>query len=387
MKDSILNGTGNSRFLKSAIPDGTSWAAALAMLRGGSFPIDLNGINSAGFQQMGTPLNKVNLLRDITAQTLGLTGDAVPDDLFDILAHAGDLHVWKKAITSSGKTTISYPVSTDPNAYQEGNNAKPAGYKLGDVVSKYLISTADARDGIKVDSVSVSVSDAGALSTTTLDSLQIQSVSSAYVSQIQAFVRGKNIMIHDYGVIYGNASYLAGVFYIPEDAVITYITNGISKGYPHNNCYVVSKAQKITGYAAIPANTTIEYRGCLGDRPRMQMVSYVGTGTYGADNPCSLTFDFAPKFIFMLARYRPDIASDGLVYFPFDIGTSGGCLILPEFLTQSDYTQYFGFWYGDYSRVSYAKLDGEKTILWYNTRAAATQANVSGYTYYAIAFA
>lgn len=33
MIDSVLKGTGNSRFLKSAVPAGTSWADALAMLR------------------------------------------------------------------------------------------------------------------------------------------------------------------------------------------------------------------------------------------------------------------------------------------------------------------------------------------------------------------
>ena len=35
----------------------------------------------------------------------------------------------------------------------------------------------------------------------------------------------------------------------------------------------------------------------LGTKARIQTGSYVGTGTYGADNPCSLTFDFVPKFL------------------------------------------------------------------------------------------
>lgn len=32
---------------------------------------------------------------------------------------------------------------------------------------------------------------------------------------------------------------------------------------------------------------------------RIQTGSYVGTGTYGASNPCSLTFNFIPQFIFV----------------------------------------------------------------------------------------
>ena len=35
----------------------------------------------------------------------------------------------------------------------------------------------------------------------------------------------------------------------------------------------------------------------LKDNARIQAGSYVGTGTYGADNPCTLTFDFSPKVI------------------------------------------------------------------------------------------
>ena len=33
---------------------------------------------------------------------------------------------------------------------------------------------------------------------------------------------------------------------------------------------------------------------------KIQTGSYVGTGTYGASNPCSLTFDFVPEFVIVL---------------------------------------------------------------------------------------
>ena len=86
MIDSVLKGTGNSRFLKSAVPAGTSWADALAMLQAGTFPIDLNGINTEGFQQVGTPLNKANLLKDATAAQIGLPPSTTPDEMFQALA-------------------------------------------------------------------------------------------------------------------------------------------------------------------------------------------------------------------------------------------------------------------------------------------------------------
>lgn len=82
MKDFIQRGSGDSRFLKSSLPPETSWAQALALLRAGEFPIDLAGMNPAGWLQLGTLLSKANLLRDETAEDLGLTAEAVPDDAF-----------------------------------------------------------------------------------------------------------------------------------------------------------------------------------------------------------------------------------------------------------------------------------------------------------------
>lgn len=37
----------------------------------------------------------------------------------------------------------------------------------------------------------------------------------------------------------------------------------------------------------------------LGTKARIQTGSYVGTGTYGASNPCSLTFDSTPKILWL----------------------------------------------------------------------------------------
>ena len=89
MQDSIIKGTGNSRYLKSVAafltqyPTYADFAAALAA---GTLPVELNGINEEGFQQLGTALNKENLLKDTTAALYGLGTDAVPDDVFARIA-------------------------------------------------------------------------------------------------------------------------------------------------------------------------------------------------------------------------------------------------------------------------------------------------------------
>ena len=86
MQDGIMKGTGNSRYLKSIAdfltqyPTYQEFAAALAA---GTLPVDLNGINETGWEQLGTALNKANLLSDETAALFpGLPENPMPNDVF-----------------------------------------------------------------------------------------------------------------------------------------------------------------------------------------------------------------------------------------------------------------------------------------------------------------
>lgn len=86
MKDLVTNGNGNSRFLRSAIPAGTTWEEALALFRAGQFPIDLNGLNQAGISQAGSAYSKANVLPDALCNSLGITSStAEPKDAWNAL--------------------------------------------------------------------------------------------------------------------------------------------------------------------------------------------------------------------------------------------------------------------------------------------------------------
>lgn len=86
MNDMITKGTGNSRFLKSSIAADITFQDFVDMLRAGALPIDLNGLNNAGINQQGTPLNTATLLPNATAQKFGLPNTAYPKDALDALA-------------------------------------------------------------------------------------------------------------------------------------------------------------------------------------------------------------------------------------------------------------------------------------------------------------
>lgn len=149
MIDSVLKGTGNSRFLKSAVPAGTSWADALAMLQAGTFPIDFNGINTEGFQQVGTPLNKANLLKDATAAQIGLPPTATPDDAFKILA--GILGI-TYVLASSGATVTAQSGSDTKTVVAASNGiATFKGLPYGDWTFSVTISGAVKNKKVAID--------------------------------------------------------------------------------------------------------------------------------------------------------------------------------------------------------------------------------------------
>lgn len=484
MIDSVLKGTGNSRFLKSAVPAGTSWADALAMLQAGTFPIDFNGINAEGFQQVGTPLNKANLLKDATAAQIGLPPSTTPDGMFQALGNTGELHVWRKTITSGtgtyslgamqeglhyikwannsatsdssgtfeygseiavnndgtitgiknpstitikpwdddaskanvfkGKfikmisqvetemsdfkigeiwwipadavmtkdllngesnrwyiaaskrqqvigvpagTTTTYPVSTNPNAYQEGNDAKEAGYTLGEVVtgSFMLEGSYNSSHPTRYNIADTpTVSDDGSLSIPETKQFAGYGLYNNGTA-LQNGIKGKFIQFYldpNYPG-YGQSSFRnSGVVFIPENVVCT--------NYNSSSGVYIDRYQPVTGYAAIPAGTTIEYLGKLGDKARVQVVSYVGTGTYGSEHPTVVNFDFPPKMVI--------IREDNNAYDTFDwiIGM----------------TSVEVHWDGSYN--CFVAVDGTK-LSFYSLCASSNQMNAVGKKYYAVA--
>ena len=93
MQDFVPNGTGNSRYLKSIsdfLAQYPTYEDMVAALVAGTLPVDFNGVNSAGYTQLGTALSKANLLTDATAAAIaaieGATTPATPNEALNALA-------------------------------------------------------------------------------------------------------------------------------------------------------------------------------------------------------------------------------------------------------------------------------------------------------------
>lgn len=429
MQDAIIKGIGNSRYLKTvgeALSLYPTYEDFLQAMIEGTFPVDFNGINKDGWTQLGTLLNKANLLSDTVISTLGLStgADSTPNDAFNVLANIGNVHVWRKTVVTEeeipagyrlvddttnrnnvgdqtvsnalifliGDTTaelkysteitvnengvvnlnsvistnsvpspvtvlngkyiqlrysfgkgpvnldtnkiyyipsdatvtlnsnnngwilvnklqyvdaypavppgthVTYLTSTNRNAYQEGDDAKEAGYVLGDMVSGYLFASAWTGNASNYYySETIKVSDTGTLTQENVKSYTANATNDSWVSNIQSAIRGKFITVS--GEKDNGGSEGTNLVYIPDDAIVSYFENGVSLGYPYNYGFLVNKMQQVTGYPATPAGTTIEYLGVLGDKTSIETGSYVGTGTSGSGNPNTLTFGFEPKFV------------------------------------------------------------------------------------------
>lgn len=303
--------------------------------------------------QEGTPLNKSTLLTDAVASMFGLGTSAVPNDMFNVLTHAGDLHVWKRTIDG----VTDYPVSPNRNAYQEGSDAKPAWYTLGEVQSgNFCISKLnDAFSQITwMIGSAIEVSDDGQVSLVNVDVAQRIGGTSDWLTVSKALI-GK----YAYPLQSGSFFNQNVVYYFPADADTSY---DASSGTQRIN---ISKYQAITGYPAIPAGTTIEYLGQLGDKERIETGSYVGTGTYGSGNPNKLEFDSKPEFLLV---YNPP-ASDNVG----DTGSWHRPLILISGFTGITNT-------GSNAWGSIISDWDQNSVSWYSN-SAENQLNISGSVY------
>ena len=504
MQDAIMKGNGNSRYLKTvgeALSLYPTYEDFMQAMVAGIFPVDFNGINKDGWTQLGTLLNKANLLSDTVISTLGLsTGvNSTPNDAFNVLANIGNVHVWRKTVVTEeeipagymlgpveankvlaqsssnwgnsyaaftvassitvddggnvtmndtsgveiwqgyfdpnkgednllGKfiqfshvsadhissdletgvyfipsnatfirdhssapfytkisacqkvnaypltpagTHITYLTSTNRNAYQEGDDAKEAGYVLGEVVAgKTPISMAYDGRGVVIGST-IQVEENGAISFAPDSGATQYWPNSVDVS----LMKGK--FFHTVGGEgdsdeIGNFSDPNYWVYLPEDAVITR-----ESPVGSSTTIFTTKYQPVTGYPAIPAGITIEYLGVLGDKIRMQIVSYIGTGTSGEATPCSITADFKFKTAEYLGSLRGGSLSPAVTYI------DARDKVLSEAIT-TEFTAYSGFCLDDSQDSFGKKSEDGKTITWYSryNNRQSNQLNEEGVKYY-----
>lgn len=277
-------------------------------------------------------------------------------------------------LTPAG-TTTTYPVSTNPNAYQEWDDAKEAGYTLGDMVTGMFRINAVYNNTTIYYASSVNVADNGAV---TLANQATQGLAAEEDSYNNAKKLAGKFIIADYDHNYCKIP-KGVVLFIPANTTISF-----RQDVPGDEGYGIffDRYQPVTGYAAIPAGTTIEYLGKLGDKARVQVVSYVGTGTYGKDNPCSISVDFPMKAIVFLARISTINGNKQALPYFSNSSYANDVSMVPVGQMPTTYAQFFGLG-SNYGSSNFGRRSQDcKSYYWYSVDSSGSQGNLANGTYY-----
>lgn len=129
-----------------------------------------------------------------------------------------------------------------------------------------------------------------------------------------------------------------------------------------------AKALGLTSEDPTVNEALLEIFNTANSKARIVTGKYVGTGTFGPKNPCSLTFDFTPKILLMHMRgtYAYSDSTHCMVFVwgitnGFDVGTAGD---------RDNNVTYSGntiSWYNTTGNLASApkQLNGSGTTYWY----------------------
>lgn len=252
----------------------------------------------------GTPLHKATLLKDATAALFGLDNTAVPDD---VLAWLGkyNQHWWS---VLHGQAAVRYDEKKTLGTDMQFLYCQPA---------DYASTTVQYADEIEIDQST------GAITLVNPNSIQF------------TYNLSQSVRVNRLKTLYGkyakgipelgdnstatSTDVSSKVFFVPEGASYFAPSDGSTAGFNPQSFYTVT-AQVVNVPAgettfvhsadrnAYPDSGTVDgltytYLGVPFDKsvtaPRLAVGSYMGTGTYGADNPTSLTFEFEPQLLFV----------------------------------------------------------------------------------------
>lgn len=316
---------------------------------------------------------------DSITSMLGIPAPGTINGALNVLANIGNVHVWQRVQT-----------------YADPVPEVPAGYTLGAVETDVLLVS-------KAGETSVSISYSDSISVDANGNVSLASVNTiSYVisewREHYSVLQGKFCQVMD-STSGGITDAGASIFFFPSDAILEY-----AQAANYKLTLTAKKYQSVTGYPytpAIPAgthvdyltstdrnaytagtvgNTTITYLGQLGGGARIEVVSYVGTGTYGVNNPCSITADFKIKAVLYVAEMRDGrLIPGGTSYYDTDSMFSD--ILTTNFIVGKGlYSGEPGFYNIGYGKKS---ADG-KTFYWYSSKDAESQLNYSSSTYFLV---
>ena len=328
-------------------------------------------------EQVEGAYTQQQILSNATAAMFGLGDTAVPDDAFALLGKY-NLHWWRrrtatrvyrydKVVTSQTQTTVSEVASSVPSATLVVNRDVNTG-------SSAVVRNFSYASSIEIDQSTGKVK----LVNPTFSSFTVgysngfRNIEGNYFTNVYenptAVYKGANTVSYGTQKVGGfYYQYLkSGVEVITSEKVFDhytdfgdweYVTSISKETYPENG-YLDGYVYE---YLGIPFDNAV-------NAPKFEKGSYIGTGTYGVSNPCSLTFGFSPSVLIIsgvLKSKSTSISGIGSVIMNISYG-------------------HYGESYAEYS-ISGIVEATENQVRWYSDNAASEQMNTLGSNYYYIA--
>lgn len=341
--------------------------------------------------QVGAPLTKATFLKDATAALFGLTASAVPDD---VLAELGKYkqYWWRRRfnpgyqevktnLTSNQTVTdstynpnlqyaksITLDVNTGQYTLVNPKTVVCGGRRNQDEINASLqeivnnapcyVKSSRGLDGTQdyqlfyLPAGSTAGSSSGI---TTQYTIYMYTSSSTNLYTCISVAASGVVQAQGVSIVKYNPSQSAWG-YLQSNSRSAYPDSGISGGYEYE-------------YLGVPLDNAVT-------SPKVENGSYIGTGTYGAENPNTLTFGFVPKLVFIFGFYPSNGPTSSAFNGTFDVTS------LNEEYKKRGYM--VNAW--DNATDNYlAKISGH-TLSWYSTYDRNSQLNYenSYYSYIAI---
>lgn len=301
----------------------------------------------------GTPLNKVNLLKDSTIQKYVNANINVPDDVFNYLGNYAE-YWWKRSEFK----------------YREKKDTPPSSYTF-----YYYNSTCYESITVNETTGEITLNGTGTLIKVTSDKTTLINTikgkyltKDGYIFYIHNDITTSSINSNSVFVssAYDNVS--AELYYTGE---ISYVHSTERSAFPDSGDYNGFSYE----YVGIP------FENMPNIPVKIETGSYVGTGTYGSSNPNSLTFSFKPKLV-MFTKFL--YSSDSYNYRPgATIFVSAQYDAGPLVFDLSDVGEESISMYINSEQVYCSLID--KTFSYYHKSEQGYQMNSSGYTYHYVA--
>ena len=259
--------------------------------------------------QEGTRLNKASLLKDVTASLFGFDENAVPNDIFSFVGQY-NTHWWS---VLHGQASIAYEEKKTISTNMQYLYCHEFDNKSVSIQYSDTISINQTNGSIALVSPSTVQFTSGL--STSVRATRLKQLYGKYVTGVPTLGDNSTATSTDVS---------GKVFFIVDGASYFAPSDSNNAGFNPQGFYTVTSqivnipAGKTTYEHSVDRNAypdsgtvnglTYQYLGVPFDNavtaPKIATGTYKGTGSYGSGSKNSLTFDFVPKIVFVVAKEK-----------------------------------------------------------------------------------